>query len=94
MRKPKEPKVVEPLFVGVGEAARRLGIHRTALYKRMNKGTVPSVQIGGVGLRKIPMAWIKEQEEAGRRATDEAKARVTARKRLRSEPVAKGAAEA
>lgn len=86
MRKRRE---VEPLFVGVGEAARRLGIHRSALYKRMDKGRVPWVQIGGIGLRKIPMCWIKEQEAAGLRATEDAKARVAARKRPKKPPAGK-----
>ena len=51
-----EPEAV--LLLRVEEAALRLGIGRTSLYRLIGTGEVESIQIGG--LRRIPVPCLKE----------------------------------
>lgn len=38
---------IEPLFISVPEAARRLGVGRTLLYTQIHAGKFPARKIGG-----------------------------------------------
>ena len=58
--------VQEPvLLLRVEEAALRLGIGRTSLYRLIGTGDVESVQIGG--LRRIPIPCLREYVDRLRR---------------------------
>ena len=58
--------VQEPvLLLRVEEAALRLGIGRTSLYRLIGTGDVESVQIGG--LRRIPFPCLREYVDRLRR---------------------------
>ena len=53
------------LLLRVEEAALRLGIGRTSLYRLIGTGDVESVQIGG--LRRIPIPCLREYVDRLRR---------------------------
>ena len=57
-----------PLLVSVSETARMLSLSNTTVLRLVNKGTLPSVRIGG-SLR-IPvdelLKWIKEKMEVAK----------------------------
>ena len=54
----KEVEQEPVLLLRVEEAALRLGIGRTSLYRLIGTGDVESVQIGG--LRRIPIPCLRE----------------------------------
>lgn len=58
---PSEDQLVPTLLLRVEEAAHRLGIGRTSMYRLVMTGEVESVQIGG--LRRIPAPCLEEYVE-------------------------------
>lgn len=59
-------------YVTMGEAARRLGVTKVALSRRISRGTLPYVEIGKKSMYGIP-AWaialeLAERENAALRA--------------------------
>lgn len=56
-----EDRLVPTLLLRVEEAAHRLGIGRTSMYRLVMTGEVESVQIGG--LRRIPAPCLEEYVE-------------------------------
>lgn len=56
-----EDRLVPTLLLRVEEAALRLGIGRTSMYRLVMSGEVESVQIGG--LRRIPAPCLEEYVE-------------------------------
>jgi excisionase family DNA binding protein len=58
---PSEEGFVPTLLLRVEEAALRLGIGRTSMYRLVMTGEVESVQIGG--LRRIPAPCLEEYVE-------------------------------
>jgi len=61
---------MEPLLVGVEEAARALGIGRTSLYEMINRQELTPIRIGRrvlVAADEI-RAWVDRQRQAAREA--------------------------
>ncbi len=56
------------LLLTVEEAAKRLGIGRTAMYRLVSSGAVESVTIGGLG--RVPADWLSDFVASLRRLSD------------------------
>ena len=65
---PADAERVPVLLLRVEEAAMRLGIGRTSMYRLVSGGDVESVQVGG--LRRIPAPCLEEYVERLRRGAD------------------------
>jgi hypothetical protein len=63
-----------PILVPIPDAARRLGIGRTAMYGRVlaPRGSVPIIKIGAAARVRVAdlEAWAAEQAVAAREASD------------------------
>ncbi len=62
-----EQEYVPVLLLRVEEAARRLGIGRSSMYRLITTGEVESVRVGG--LRRIPVPCLEEYVERLRHGT-------------------------
>jgi excisionase family DNA binding protein len=59
-----------PLTITVSEAARRLGIGRSAAYQAVALKQIPAVRIGK--LLRVPLAALERKLEAAGKASDDA----------------------
>lgn len=69
-----ENTIRDPILVAIPEAARRLGIGRTAMYERVlaPRGPVPVIHIGAAARVRLAdlEAWAVEQAAAAREGSD------------------------